>query len=171
MPRSSIGRAMSRNLTAGSCPASSPKKRTFSRSSPLRGLSEDSSFAHPARKPANIIRAAHAHFSKDCLFNIKKEDSELAEAVPARKKHQRSYQLPHGNNRQSTPHPGRATAKMRRDKSYRFSSSNRRAGASIARAVASRSSQEAPKNPATPFVFSKTYCTSSGSARGPPWHR
>src|SRR5690625_7172822 len=97
MPRSSIGRAMSRNRTAGSCPASSPKKITFSRSSPLRGLSDDSSFAHPARKPAKIIIAPPPHFSKDCLFNIKIEDSKLAETVSTRKKHQTTYQLQHVN--------------------------------------------------------------------------
>src|SRR5690625_5517556 len=91
----------------------------------------------------------------------------LAEAVPTRKKHQRSYQLPHGNKNQSPPRPGRGTAKIQRDKNYNFSSLNERACASIARSVARRSTLEAPKNPAIPFVFSKIYCTSSGSAMGP----
>src|SRR5690625_4925834 len=94
----------------------------------------------------------------------------MAEAVPTRKKHQRSYQLPHGNKNQSPPHPGRGTAKIQRDKNYNFSSVNERACASIARSVARRSTLEASKNPAIPFVFSKIYCTSSVSARGPPWH-
>src|SRR5690625_5668233 len=40
----------------------------------------------------------------------------------------------------------------------------------MARSVARRSTLEAPKKPAIPSVFSKMYCTSSGSAIGPPWH-
>ena len=39
----------------------------------------------------------------------------------------------------------------------------------IATSVGSRSMLDAPKKPTMPFVFSRTYRTSSGSEIGPPW--
>src|SRR5919198_864262 len=41
----------------------------------------------------------------------------------------------------------------------------------MATSVGRRSMLEAPKKPTMPVVRSSTYCASSGSAIGPPWHR
>ena len=49
-----------------------------------------------------------------------------------------------------------------------FMSRNRRAWASMPLSVASRSMLEAPKKPAMPVVWARTYSASSGSAIGPP---